>query len=305
MAYDYYSRMKNWDKIIAMADRKSPALPMTVTSLNLALYKTGQLPDRMFNYLQNGPEGLLPTFRIDFMIPMVGGEAYWHLGFVNTAQRFVFEAMEALPDHQKSARAIKRLTETNIVNGYYEVAAKYLFLLEKTLFYRKWARETRTYLYDEAKIDAHREWGEIRRFRTQDDFFFSEEERDMMLGILFQQRRDHRMAYEYLMAYTLLTKDLDAFLDYMYLQKDIAYYEIPRSWQEALVYLWGLSNSNMDDIPFPISNAVKQDVNDYARIYTSMQSPEPALRRLFSKTYWYYLHFRDFNRVNPEQILQY
>ena len=305
VAYDYYIRMQNWDKVIAMADQKSPTVPITVTSLNLALYKTGQLPDRMFHYFQNGPEGLLPTFQRDFLIPMVAGEPYWYLGFVNTAKRFAFEAMEALPDFQKSVRAIKRLTEANIVNGYYKVASKYLSLLENTLFYRNWARETRAFLYNEAKIDAHPEWGKIRRFRTEEDFFFSEREKDMMLGILFQQRRDNRMAYEYLMAYTLLTKNLVVFPDYFQMRKDFTYDEIPRSWQEALVYLWGLTNVSMDSIPFPISSSVKREVVEYARIYTTMQSPEPALRRLFSNTYWYYFHFRDFNRVISEQILQY
>jgi len=95
MAYDYFCRTKQWDKIIEKANRKSPSIPMTVACLNLALYKTGQLPEKMFNYFQNGPEGLLPTFQRDFMIATVSGEPYYYLGFVNTAQRYAFEAMEA------------------------------------------------------------------------------------------------------------------------------------------------------------------------------------------------------------------
>jgi hypothetical protein len=305
MAYDYHSRMQNWDKIIEMADRKSPTLPMTVTCLNLALYKTGQLPEKMFHYFQNGPEGLLPTFQRDFMIPMVGGEPYYYLGFVNTAQRFAFEAMEAIPDFQKSVRSIKRLTETNLINGYYDVASKYLHILENTLFYRNWAKETKDYLYDDARIDAHPEWGEIRRFQIKEDFIFSGPERDMMLGIFFQQSRDNRMAYEYLMAYALLTKDLRGFFDYFHLEKKFSYPEIPKSYQEALIYLWGLDNNDIDLIPLPISPSIKQRVTAYANTYTSMQSPEPVLRRQFSNTYWYYLHFRNFIRLNETPFLQY
>ena len=305
MAYDYHCRMRNWDKIIAMANRKSPVAPMTVTCLNLALYKTGQLPDKMFHYYQNGPEGLLPTFRRDFMIPMVGGEPYWYLGFVNTAQRFAFEAMEAFPDYQKSVRSIKRLTETNLVNGYYEVASKYLYLLENTLFYRKWAKETRTYLYDDVKIEAHPEWGEIRRFQTDIDFLFNGKERDMMLEVFFQQHFDNRMAYEYLMAYTLLTKNLQNYSAYFNLEKDFTYKEIPKSYQEALVYIWGLNNENIDSIPFSISTLIKQNVTAYANIYTSVQLPEPVLRKQFSQTYWYYYHFREYNQIDSERSLHY
>ena len=305
MAYDYYSRMQNWERIIEMANRKSPAVPMTVSSLNLALYKTGRLPEIMFNFFQNGPEGLLMTFRRDFMISTVAGEPFWHLGFINTAQRYAFEAMEALPDYQKSVRSIKRLCETNIINGYYEVASKYLNILETTLFYRKWAKETRSYLYNEAKINAHSQWGEIRRLRTRDDYLFSDEEKDMMLGHLFQQNRDNRMAYEYLLAYTLLVKDIENFPYYLQLDKNFTYREIPRSWQEALVFLWSLSNTDIEAIPFPISRAVVQDVRDYANIYTSMQSPETALRRRFSRTFWFYLHFQQYYRPVSEHVLQY
>ena len=306
MAYDYHCRMRNWNEVIKMADRKSPTIPMTVACLNLALYKTGQLPNKMFNYYQNGPEGLLLTFRRDFMIPTVGGEPYYHLGFINTAQRFAFEAMEALPDYQKSVRSIKRLAETNLINGNYEVASKYLHLLENTLFYRKWAKEARTYLYNDAKIETHPEWGELRRFQTDRDFLFSNKETDMMLGIFFQQQPDNRMAYEYLMAYTLLIKDIPNFPVYFQLKKDFTYNEIPKSWQEALVYIWGLQHNVMDDsFPFPVRNSVKQNALDYAKIYTSTESPEPALRKHFSKTYWYYLHFRDFKQTNTEQMPQY
>ena len=305
MMYDYHSRMKNWNKIIEAANRKSPTIPMSVSILNLALYKTGQLPERMFEYFQNGPEGLLPTFQRDFMIPIVSGEPYYYLGFVNTAQRFAFEAMEAFPDFQKSARSVKRLAETNLINGNYEATSKYLYLLERTVFYKKWAKETRKYLYDDAKIEAHPEWGEIRRFQTDRDFLFSSEERNVMLGIFFQQNTDNRMAYEYLMAYTLLSKDIQIFPVFFQLQKGFTYREIPRSWQEAMVYIWGLTNKVTDHIPLPVSNSVKKDVVAYANIYTTMPSPEPMLRKQFSKTFWYYLHFQDYQKTDAENHTQY
>ena len=305
MAYDFYCKTQNWNKIIEMADKKSPTIPMTVSCLNLALFKTGQLPEKMFNYFQNGHEGLIPDFQRDFMVGMVAGEPYYYLGFVNSAQRFTVEAMDAIPDYQKSVRAIKRLAEINLINGYYEVAAKYLHLLEHTLFYKKWAIDTRTYLYNEAKINAHPEWGEIRRFQTKEDFLFSSNEMDMMLGIFFQQHPDNRMAYEYLMAYTLLVKDIKIFPTYFQMKKDFTYRKIPKSWQEALAYIWGLSNKDLNAIPFPIDNSVKQQMTAYAKTYTSMQSPEAILQKQYSNTYWYYFHFRNINRPKTEQSFQY
>ena len=306
MTYDYYSRMKKWDKIIQRANRKSPDIPMTVTCLNLALYKTGQLPEKIFDYFQNGPEGLLLTFQRDFMISTVGGEPYYYLGFVNTAQRFAFEAMEALPDYQKSVRSIKRLVETNLINGYYEVAGKYLYFLENTLYYKKWAKDTRSYLHNEEKINSHPEWGDIRRFQIKEDFLFSKEDKDIMLAMFFQQCRDNRMAYEYLTSITLLSKNIKDFPSYYNLKKDFTYSIIPKSHQEALVYIWGLSHEVLSEsMPFQINNSVRLAVESYANIYTRNQNPESLLKQRFSKTFWYYLHFRQINKPNENTPYQY
>lgn len=293
MAYDYHLRMRQWDEIIHQADKQAPASPLSVASLNLVLCKTGRMPDRMFHYFQNGPEGLFPSFIRDFTAPLISGEIYYHLGFVNTAQRFAFEAMEAQPDYQKNVRVVKRLAETNLINGEYAVAAKYLRMLQHTLFYKEWATQTLDCLGDEQKMEAHPEWSTLRRFRTQKDFLFSEREADMMLGILLQQNPANRMAYEYLMAYCLLTKDLQHFLSYYPMGKEIGYERIPVSYQEALIYIWGLTNNDPSkDIPYPVSDEIKQQVQAYGAIYTSYQNAEPMLQKQYSGTYWYYLHFK-------------
>ena len=64
MAYDFNVRMRKWDRVIKLADKKTPSSPLSVTCLNLALAKEGLLADRMFYYYQNGVEGLLPDFKL-------------------------------------------------------------------------------------------------------------------------------------------------------------------------------------------------------------------------------------------------
>lgn len=126
MEYDYLVRCQNWSAILAKADKKSPDLPMTVCATNLALGMSGQLGERLFDYYQNGMQGLVPLFERNFASILLTGEVYWQLGLVNNAQQFAFEAMEAIPNYAKSCRAVKRLAETNLVNGEYAVARKYL-----------------------------------------------------------------------------------------------------------------------------------------------------------------------------------
>jgi hypothetical protein len=293
MAYDHYVRMQQWDKAIARADRKAPSSPLSVACLNLSLCKSGMMSDYMFRYYQNGPEGLIPTFARDFTLPMVTGEVYYHLGFINTAQRFAFEAMESLPNYWKSGRALKRLAETNLINGQYAVARKYLEILQHTLFYKAWANHVIPYLEDEALIGGHPEWGNLRKHRTKTDFFDSEQEKDMMLGILLQQDLTHYMAYEYLLAYCLLTKDLERFVQYFPLGSELRYERLPYSYQEALLYHWSLSHEDpFRTVPYPISEDVMRNMATYQNLYLNSSNPEEVLKKNHSGTYWYYLHFR-------------
>jgi len=293
MAYDFNVRMRKWDRVIALADKKAPSSPLSVTCLNLALAKKGLLADRMFCYFQNGVGGLIPDFVRDFTIPMIAGEVYYHLGFVNTAQRYAFEAMEALPDYQKSVRTVKRLAETNLINGNYTVAGKYLQMLQKTFYYRSWATKALITMKDEKLMNQHPEWGWLRQCRTNEDFLFSEGEKDMMLGILFNQNKENRMAYEYLMAYCLLTKDMQHFMQYIPLGRSLNYKAIPNSYQEALVYVWEKTNSDpAKEIPYSISPLTMQRMKAFERVSPGQSNPDPAAFNAFTNTYWYYFQFR-------------
>jgi len=294
MAYDYYARTQNWDKIIALANHKDPDSPLSVACLNLALSKTGKLGDSMFRYFQNGPEGLLPTFQRDFTSPFISGEIYYHLGFLNTSMRYNFEAMEAIPDYKKSARAVKRMAEVNLLNGEYKVAAKYLSYLQSTLFYRSWADETMKCIDNPRLIEQNKEWSALKKYRLTEDFLFSEQDKDQMLGILFSHATTNKMAYEYLMAYTLLTKDIEHFVKYFPLGKSLDYQEIPSHFQEALILFWSTQSANFDQTPWPITDPVKQYLVSYAKAYNTngRENADPRSMADFSQTYWYYYHFR-------------
>ncbi|MDR2804778.1 MAG: DUF6057 family protein [Dysgonamonadaceae bacterium] len=293
MAYDYFARMKKWNIIIRMADVKSPDTPLSVATLNLALAQKDYLSNYLFDYFQNGPQGLLPAFRKEFIAGVMTGEIYYHLGLINTSQRFAFEAMEAIPGYRKSVRCIQRLAETNLLNGQYEVARKYLYLLKQTFFYRKWAEKTSAYLNDEAQINTHPEWGELRRFRPQEDFLFSEQEKDMILGILYLQNNDNKMAYDYLLAYTLLNKDLSHFSDYYFMNREnVKDVEAPGYYQQALAFIWYQSGFRPEIRPKGISDDTVHFLNAFIHASQSSTDPEKTLYPQFGKTLWYYLLFR-------------
>ena len=198
--YDLLVRQQKWNEIIEKAEKKTPDTPLTVSSLNLALAMTGQLNEqRAFQFFQNGWQGAFPVFNKNFESSLMTAEIYYQTGMVNTAQRFDFEAMEAIPDNGKSARIIKRLAETNLINGQYKVSLKYLRILQKTMYYRNWANETIALLGNEKAINEHPVYGYLRKCRLTKDFLFSEQEIDKIMGQLVVQNSKNVVAMQYLL----------------------------------------------------------------------------------------------------------
>ena len=214
MQYDFMARHQQWNRILEVVNKEKPNNQIGVTVQNLALAMHGMLPEHMFEYNQNGIAGLLPDVQSDATSPMPTAEAFYQLGMINVAQRTVFEAQEAILDFQKSGRCYRRLAQTNLINGDYEVARKYLTALQKTLFYRGWADETLQLLGDEEAIARHPEYGRLRRWAYREDFYFSDHVTPEMLRSLYLGCTDNHMAYQYLLAYYMLTGDREGFAEF-------------------------------------------------------------------------------------------
>ena len=216
MQYDFMARHQQWNRILQTISAEKPNNQIGVTVQNLALAMNGMLLEQMANFNQNGIAGLLPDVKEDATSPLPTAEAFYQLGMINVAQRTVFEAQEAILDFQKSSRCYKRLAETNLINGQYKVARKYLMALQKTLFYRDWANETFPLLGNEEAIARHPEYGRLRQWNYKDrDFYFSDHTTPEMLEDLYSRNPDNRMAYQYLLAYYILTGDRERFNQFM------------------------------------------------------------------------------------------
>ena len=219
MQYDFMATHQQWNRILETVNAEKPNNQIGVTVQNLALAMHGMLLDHMFEYNQNGIAGLLPDVKEDATSPIPTAEAFYRLGMVNVAQRTVFEAQEAILDFQKSGRCYKRLAQTNLINGQYEVARKYLSALQKTLFYRGWANETLPLLGDEEAIAKHPEYRRLRQCAYKEDltgdFYFSDHVTPEMLESLYYTNTDNRLAYQYLLAYYMLTGDRERYNQFM------------------------------------------------------------------------------------------
>ena len=288
--YDFLVRTEQWDKIIEKAEKKPATTPLSVSCVNLALSQKGMLADRLFEFYQNGGEGLFPTFTRDMISPVSTAEIFFRLGMVNDAERYMFEAQEAIPNYRKSARLTRRIIECEIINGNYQVAAKLLRRLQKTLFYSNWANQMMALLGNEKAINRHPIYGKLRKYREKkQDFLFSDREMDQMLGLLFLNDNHNRMAYEYLMCYELLQRDLEKFVQYYPLGRFVGYDHIPRSFQEILIGNWMKTHSDPRTIPYSVDAQNVNNTLNFIQLY--MQNPkDPQLgQQPYVSNAWHYV----------------
>lgn len=286
-AIEYCARQQQWDEIIRLSSKKQIIDRATNVYLNLALAKTDQLGDKMFSFTQFGTEGLTPNFRINMNLSMALNEMYYQTGFINFSERFVFEAAKANPDYQESVRAVKRLAETSIIKENYDLARKYLKMLRNTTFYAKWARKCLRTIEND-RTQSNMEWAILRNFMNDDDYFYTEQEMDMMMGKAFLSNQTNKTAYDYMMAYYLLSKNVDKFMKYYNLGEHIYNGEYPKAFREAILYYrqskseMALSNLSAAD------DAIYQRLLDFGDIYNA-NPKDPRLEKNFGDTFWYYL----------------
>ena len=287
---EYLVRTEQWHRIIDKAEKKQPITPMGVSCVNLALSQTGQLPDRLFEFFQNGTEGLFPTFVGNMTSPVSTAEVFYRLGMVNDAERYVFEAQEAIPNFRKSSRLTRRIIDCEVINGNYGVAAKLLRRVEKTLFYRSWAKETMALLGNEKAINQHPVYGWLRSIREQKhDALFSDKEMDQMLGFLFLNNKKNKMAYEYMMCYELLKGDLEHFMEYYPLGKDVGYDHIPRSFQEILIGNWLKTHSDPRSIPYSVDAQTVNNTIGFIRTYMANPNDPMLSTQPYVSNAWHYV----------------
>ena len=281
--YDYMVRANDWDGILKYSDKHNPDLPLSVSATNLALGMTGQLDSRAFDYYQNGTGGLFPSFTKEAVSSWTTGEIFFQLGMINSAQRFYFEGMEAIPNYNKSSRAVKRLAETAIIRCDYKLAEKYLRMLENTTFYRKWAQRNLQQIKDLTSI-APPLYGQLRQRMIDEDYLFSEAELDKTLGQLFIKDPSNDLARQYLILYPLLQRDLNKFGQYMGVVAESHPQYNPPLAQQALAFI---SMKNGQPIPQNmVSPAVEQSLRGFAQAWTSKN---PDLIDQHRHTLYYYL----------------
>jgi len=230
-AVDYYACHKMWPQALDAARRHSDVF-FIIHAVNRALYHSGQLNFEMFSYPQH-PDTLLLTAEKYKLSRWKRFDICIDLGFMNQAEGDLTESLDRFGERPI---ILKRLALLNMVKANIGAARIYLEALSKTLFYADWANDYLARLQSDPNLAADDQIQHMRCLMAEKDYVspLPDVKMEYMLSDLLEKNRQNRMAFEYLMAWYLLTRQLDKFIQNLDRLDDFDYPNIPRLYEEAI-----------------------------------------------------------------------
>ena len=289
----YYGK---YNELIDYNSRKKSANILTSYLNNIALCETGQLNDRLLFFPQS-PDGQTLFLKwgqnLASEILRKGAYFYYTVGMINEAQRWSFENM-VIRGH--TPEGLKLLIKTELINGNYKMAEKYIRLLKRTLFYRKEAKAYEHLLSDEA-LNSDPVLGVKRKEKLKHDFFSVTDDPFVNIELAFALDTVNRKAFEYKIAYMLLRKDQHGVIKMLSWLEKYGYKKIPLHIEELAVAYRVLNQG-----PSPRLEYLQPDprtelrFNQFLQTFQSygnnLKVAEPFLRQKFSSTYWYWAFYK-------------
>lgn len=244
----YYVRCQQWDDIINRSNSRGSKDNITFQLCrNMALAQKGELGEKFLMYQQTGMNSVFSTDIQSLQGSMLLTDVYYTAGYVNMAQVSAFETQECVDN--KSPYLWQRLVDTNIENGAYAVAEKYIRKLETTWAYREWAHGRRKFLYDDEAVNRDPVLGLKRKCIFKDDRLMGIDGFDKDLACIVEACPEHRASLEYLGAMYIVANQQDKFLRLMKKYKGTkAMPQIPASFEKAMKTFEHQSTESMESL---------------------------------------------------------
>lgn len=271
----------DWERVLQIArDGSSDVKPtrQMVMYKNLALFRLGRAGDEMFTY----PEGATPQ-NVPWKVHMtqVGGKLiYYHYGKENFCYRW---CMEDGVEFGWKAETLKFMARTSLLNREWEVARKYINLLKKTTFHRRWAEHYEHLLntpdaFDLQKLEATakagapllderdmKEFAPILHMMTYPDRLDGDNTLVEMylLQTFARGNGDDPLFQEMTLICALIMKDIDIFWPrFMKFASMHPTIHMPRHYQEA-AYLYGHLENKVDISRMPFDQSVRDSYDRF------------------------------------------
>ena len=289
----------NTDRVIMLSKKYNMKDRRATYFTNIALAKKGIFPDSLLNYYQPASYSLiLPVAPGESWMSIVfSSEVFYLVGDMNMAQHAAMLGNTFSPG-QRSSRLVKRLAEINMVNGDTAAAGKYLRILSKTLFYKRWAATRQKINHASATagwlLEKRKQIARADTLLKANDYLSS-------LNFLVEQNPDNLVALDYLMCFYLLNKDLRSFRKMYDRYGRFIHRPVPSIYNEALlIELFAEQSSREEVLAYAISPRKTADFITYTRLYDQTKGDMNTLKEPFGKSYWFYYHFATLKKNCPQ-----
>jgi len=290
-AVDYYVCRQMWPQVLATAPDCSDSF-FAVHAVNRALYHTGRLGYDMFAWPQH-PEALFLSSEKYIPARWKKFDSYVELGFMNMAENALNDSLGRIGDHPV---IFKRLALISMVKGNISTARVYLGSLSKTLFDHKWAESYLDKLDTDPNLSTDDAVQKLRSLMIKKDYGTDfPYENEAMLSDLLEANRQNRMAFEYLMALYLLTRQLDKLVQNLDRLSDFDYSQLPHHYEEAMLLYAAETKKAVDLHGYQITRETLQRYKGFAQVYQSYWKNKQAAMNELAKHYgdsyfFYYLY---------------
>jgi hypothetical protein len=303
MRLDVFSQQQRWEDVL----REARHLPFsafnvyTLWDVNRALYWTGHLGDRMFDFWQM-PGGLLPV-TADFFPdvgalsganPVAFAKSSWlllDLGRVNEAEETCAEALELLGRHPA---LLKHLFLTNIIKRRTGVALKFLRLLAEDPMHRAEALRLEARVRRDPSLSDYPDVERLRALLSKRQNKTGHGSLSQLLEEQVEADSTDRMALEYLMAHYLLTKQLDQFVALVPRLKGCGIATLPRHYEEAVLMYERLTDKPADLGGLQVSDEARRRLFAFESAVTRYRGDRKMAMRAvadYVHSYFYYFTF--------------
>jgi hypothetical protein len=284
---DYLAWHGRWAEV-PLAAKANPRNDVIACTLAQARFHTGNLTTELPTL--PSPADLL-LFNDKQQAHWKRSDLYYDLGYLNMALHHLTEAMEFYGERPV---LLQRLALVNLALTNISTAKVYLGTLTRAPFQGSWARNYLDRLEKDPVLTSDEEVARLRRLMVRRDsviILTPDEELLMLLAA----NRQNRMAFEYLMTYYLLTKNLQAFVKNIARVKDFPGLEISPMWDEALL-LASLEAGRSLEIPgHVICSEARSRVNAVNQVIKkngeNAQLSRHELTADYAHTYSYYWWF--------------
>jgi hypothetical protein len=293
---DYHSQRENWENVMNMARLNTVNPDYIQCQANRAMFHCDQLGNNMFYFVQHpNTKNLFIDNETAKLLPLQASDVFLDLGLVNEAQHW---AHEAISIKGETPSVLQRLVEVNLLKEDWTVTAKYLKKLDKTLWFRGWAKKHHKYIGDPNAILTD---PRLARFKTSmpiTDFIEPTSNPDLCLTVMQNDPNNpgNKMVFEYYMAKCLLEYDLIGFMAALPRLTDFGYKRIPRHFEEAICICLQLVEEPQKLIPqgLTVSEETKQRFDNFNRILARYNmNRTTAYRELlpYRNTFWFYVQY--------------